>query len=165
MSRIALVVARAADGVIGNRGTIPWHIPEDMRRFKQLTLGKPCIMGRKTWESLPKKPLPGRRNIVVTSDPHFTAQGAVVAHSFADALALAKAESANEIAVIGGEAIYRAALRVADVIYLTEVFAEVAGDAHFPAIDPREWRETGREERVTDGGLNYCFVTLERMCD
>src|SRR5437588_516671 len=79
MSRIALVVARAANGVIGDKGRIPWRLPEDMRRFKQVTMGKPCIMGRKTWESLPKKPLPGRLNIVVTRDPHYAAEGAVVA--------------------------------------------------------------------------------------
>ena len=111
MSRIALVVAKAANGVIGDRSRIPWRLPEDMRRFKQLTMGKPCIMGRTTWDSLPKKPLPGRLNIVVTRNPNFIADGAAVVHSFGDAIARGQSESADEIAVIGGEEIYRAALR------------------------------------------------------
>lgn len=163
MSRIALVVAKAATGVIGNRGTIPWRIPEDMRRFKQLTLGKPCIMGRKTWESLPKKPLPGRLNIVVTRDPRFPAEGATVVHSFDEAIARAEAESPTEICVIGGAEIYRAALACANVIYLTDVLAEFPGDACFPAIDPAEWREITREEHVSDTGLHYRFMIFERI--
>src|SRR5438105_34368 len=163
MNRIALVVAKAANGVIGDRGRIPWRLPEDMRRFKQLTMGKPCLMGRKTWESLPKKPLPERLNIVVTRDPRFAAEGTVVVHSFDGAVARAEAESANEIAVIGGEEIYRAALPCADVIYLTDVLAEFPGDAWFPIIDPDDWRETAREDRVSEGGLRYRFLTLERI--
>jgi dihydrofolate reductase len=165
MSRIVLVVAQAANGVIGYRGTIPWHIPEDMRRFKQLTIGNPCVMGRKTWDSLPKKPLPGRLNIVVTRDPQFTAGGAAEVRSLDEAIARARSESANEIAVIGGEAIYRAALPRAELIYMTEVLAEFPGDAHFPELDPSHWRETGREEHVSDSGLPYCFLTLERIHD
>src|SRR5947209_15952420 len=102
MSRIALVVARAANAVIGCRGRIPWRIAEDMQRFKRLTVGKPCIMGRKTWQSLPKRPLPGRRNIVVTRDLRLAAEGAVVVHSFEEAVARAQAECSGEIAVIGG---------------------------------------------------------------
>jgi dihydrofolate reductase len=165
MSRIALVVAKAANGVIGDRGRIPWRISEDMRRFKQFTMGRPCVMGRKTWDSLPKKPLPGRSNIVVTRDPRFTAEGATVVHSLDEAIARARSESSDEIGVIGGEEIYRAALPKADVIYLTEVLAEFSGDAHFPAIDPREWLETAREERVSDSGLPYRFLMLERIHD
>lgn len=163
MSRIALVVARAANGVIGDKGKIPWRLPEDMRRFRQLTMGKPCIMGRKTWQSLPKKPLPGRLNIVVTRDPRFAAQGAVVVHSFEEATARAKTESASEIAVVGGEEIYRAGLPRADVIYLTDVLQDFPGDAHSPPINPGDWRETSCEEHVSDSGLKYCFVTLERI--
>jgi dihydrofolate reductase len=163
MSRIALVVARAANGVIGDRGRIPWHIPEDMRRFRELTMGKPCIMGRKTWESLPKKPLPGRLNIVVTRDRRFAAEGAVVVHSFDEAVTRAEAESASETAVIGGEEVYRAALPRADVIYLTEVLAEFPGDARFPVLDPHEWRETAREDHVSARGLPYGFLILERI--
>jgi dihydrofolate reductase len=163
MSRIALVVAKAANDVIGSRGTIPWRIPEDMRRFKQLTLGKPCIMGRKTWESLPKKPLPGRLNIVVTRDSGFIAEGALVVHSMENALAAAQAASADEISVIGGEAIYRAALPRADVIYLTDVLAEFFGDARFPPLNPADWHETARAEHATDSGLRYRFLTLESV--
>ena len=163
MSRIALVVARAANGVIGDRGRIPWRIPEDMRRFKQLTLGKPCVMGRKTWDSLPKKPLPGRMNIVATRDPHFIPDGAVVVHALDDAIMRAESVSPTEIAVIGGEAIYRAALPRAQVLYLTEVLAEFPGDAHFPTINAAEWHETAREDHVTGAGLKYRFLTLERI--
>jgi len=162
MSRLALVVARATNGVIGDRGQIPWRIPADMHRFKRLTMGKPCIMGRKTWESLPKKPLPGRANIVVSRDPHFTADGAVVVHGFDEAVALAESTPPTEVAVIGGEAIYRAALPRAEIIYLTEVLAEFAGDAHFLPINPAEWHETARENHVSDTGLEYRFLTLER---
>ncbi|HEX3431207.1 MAG TPA: dihydrofolate reductase [Rhizomicrobium sp.] len=165
MNRIALVVAKAANGVIGNRGTIPWRLPADMRRFKELTLGKPCIMGRKTWESLPKKPLPGRLNIVVTRDPHFRAEGAVVASSLDEARARAERENPGEICVIGGEEIYRAVLPRSDVIYLTEVLAEFRGNARFPPLAPGAWREITREEHVSADGLPYCFLTLERVCD
>lgn len=163
MSRVALVVARATNGIIGDRGRIPWRIPEDMRRFKQLTMGKPCIMGRKTWDSLPKKPLPGRTNIVVTRDPLFNVDGAVVVYGFDEAVVRAKAASPGEITVIGGEAIYGAALSRADVIYLTEVLDEFPGDARFPPLDPAEWNETAREDHVTDAGLQYRFLTVERI--
>lgn len=161
MSRVALVVAKAANGAIGNHGTIPWRIPEDMRRFKQITMGKPCIMGRKTWDSLPKKPLPGRLNIVVTRDLHYSAEAAVVVHSLEEAFA--QAHTSGEVAVIGGAQIYRTALPHADVIYLTKVLAEFTGDAHFPPIDRAEWRETAQEDHVTDAGLRYRFLTLERI--
>lgn len=164
-ARIALVVAKAANGIIGDRGRIPWRLPEDMRRFRQLTMGKPCIMGRKTWDCLPKKPLPGRLNIVVTRDPGFAAEGATVVHSLEEGITRAELEPANEIAVLGGEEIYRAALPRAEVIHLTEVLAEFAGDAHFPAVDPQDWRETAREVHVSDSGLTYRFMTLERMRD
>src|SRR5689334_3695495 len=97
---IVLVLARARDGTIGHQGKIPWRIPADMRHFKAITMGKPCIMGRKTWESLPKKPLPGRTNILVTRDRRFEADGASISHSFADAVALAQTENPEEIAVI-----------------------------------------------------------------
>jgi len=163
MNRIVLVVAKAANGVIGDRGRIPWQIPEDMRHFKQLTLGKPCIMGRKTWDSLPKKPLRGRLNIVVTRDPQFTAEGATVVHSLDEASARARSESADEIAVIGGEEIYRATLPKAAVIYLTDVLEDFPGDAHFPAIDPWAWHETAREEHMSDSGVPYRFLILERI--
>lgn len=161
MNRIALVVAVASNGVIGDRGKIPWRIPDDMKHFKALTLGKPCIMGRKTWDSLPRKPLPGRINIVVSRDPSFAADGAVVVRSLDEALALAEREHADEIAIIGGAEIYAEALPRATRIYLTEIHRAVPGDAHF-AFDRRAWREIAREDRATPEGLRYSFVTLAR---
>lgn len=162
MSRISLVVAVAQNGVIGQRGTLPWRIPEDLKRFKALTMGKPVIMGRKTWESLPRKPLPGRTNIVVSRNPAFRADGAIVVHSFADAIALGNAPGAEEIAIIGGEAIFAAALPVAQTIHLTEVAASPHGDAFMPAIDRTQWREIAREGPHDADGLRYSFVTLAR---
>lgn len=161
---VSLVIARAANGVIGQRGQIPWHIPADMKHFKAVTMGKPCIMGRKTWDSLPKKPLPGRTNIVVTRDSGFQASGAVVACSFEDALVRAQTESPEEVAVIGGADIYRAALPHACRIHLTEVHGEFDGDVHMPPFDPGEWREIWREDQAggAAGAPLYSFVVLER---
>jgi len=161
VSVIALVVAVSANGVIGVAGKIPWRISDDMKQFKAVTLGKPCIMGRKTWDSLPKRPLPGRTNIVVTRNTAFAAPGAAVAHSLDDAFARAETEEPAEIAVIGGADLYRAALPRASRIYLTEVHLDIAGDAHF-TFDRAPWREAAREDRATEGGLRYSFVTLER---
>jgi dihydrofolate reductase len=162
MSPIVLVVAVAENGVIGNHGALPWRIAEDLRRFKMLTTGKPVIMGRKTWDSLPKKPLPGRANIVVTRDPAFRAPGASVAPSFEAALAEAEKEHPIEIMVIGGVAIFAAALPHASRIELTEVAARPEGDAFMPAIDRALWRETAREGPFQEGDLRYDFVTLDR---
>lgn len=162
MSVIALVLAMADNGVIGVDGRIPWRIPEDMRRFKALTLGKPCIMGRKTWQSLPRRPLPGRTNIVVTRDSDFAGDGAVVVRSVDEALARAREENRAEIMVIGGGEIYRAALCRAGVIHLTEVHEGFAGDTQLMEFDPAAWQETSREEHRTPEGLAYSFVTLKR---
>jgi dihydrofolate reductase len=158
---IALVVAMAQNGIIGADGHIPWRIPEDMRHFKAVTMGKPCIMGRKTWDSLPKKPLPGRDNIVVTRDRLFQAEGAATALSPGEAITRAKAQNAGEIMVIGGAEIYHAALPQAERIHLTEVHEDFPGDAHF-VFDRDSWRETAREAHVTSDGLPYSFVTLDR---
>ena len=159
MSTISLVVAVAKNGVIGHRGALPWRLPEDLKRFKSLTMGKPVIMGRKTWDSLPKKPLPGRTNIVVTRNPEFRAKDAIVAHSFMDAVAKA---DADEIAVIGGQAIFAEALAIADIIHMTQVHASPDGDAFMPLIDRGVWRETACEGPYETGGLRYSFVTLKR---
>jgi dihydrofolate reductase len=156
---ITLILARADNGVIGAAGGLPWHISEDLRRFKALTLGKPCIMGRKTWDSLPKKPLPGRTNIVVTRSPSFAAEGAVVVSSFDEAVARAKSENPAEIMVIGGAAIFAAALPQAGRIELTEVHAAPEGDVRMPAFSSQVWRETAREPR----GSGHSYVTLERV--
>jgi dihydrofolate reductase len=161
MNRIALILAMADNGVIGNGGGIPWRLPDDMRRFKALTLGKPNIMGRKTWESLPKKPLPGRTNIVVTRDGNYRADGATVVATLDEALGRAKAENPTEIMVIGGAEIYRAALPFATRIELTEIHARIEGDTTF-AFDRAGWNEVAREDNKTEAGLAYSFVTLQR---
>jgi len=158
---VSLVVARADNGVIGAAGAIPWRIPEDMKRFKAITMGKPVVMGRKTWDSLPRKPLPGRTNIVITRDRVWRADGAVVAASVEEALALAEREGPKEIAIVGGAEIYRLALPHANRIHLTEVHASPAGDIVLPPFGA-EWRETAREDAVTPDGLAYSYVTLER---
>jgi len=162
VSSISLVVAAAENGVIGRAGALPWRIPEDLKRFKTLTMGKPTVMGRKTWDSLPRKPLPGRTNIVVSRNPHFRADGAEVVHSVADAIARGRATGAEEIAIIGGEAIFAAALPVAQAIHLTEVAASPEGDAFMPPIDREQWREVAREGPYDADGLRYSFVTLAR---
>jgi len=159
---ISLILARADNGVIGDRGGLPWRLSDDLRRFKVLTMGKPIVMGRKTWDSLPKKPLPGRSNIVVTRDPSFAAEGALAAHSFGEAVARAEAEGPSEIMVIGGAQIFAAALPRASRIHLTEIHASPGGDTHLPAFDKKIWCETAREERAAPDGLAFSYVTLER---
>jgi dihydrofolate reductase len=159
---IVLVLAVADNGVIGLSGGIPWRIPDDMKRFKALTIGKPIVMGRKTWDSFPKKPLPGRTNIVITRDAVWKADGAVAVHSFDDALARARSENPSEIAIVGGAEIYKTALPFATRIELTEVHTNAQGDTYFPPFDRNTWRETAREDHATPAGLRYSYVTLER---
>jgi dihydrofolate reductase len=160
VSIITLVVAIADNGVIGKEGALPWRIPSDMRRFRAITMGKPCIMGRKTWDSLPKKPLPGRANIVVTRDRSFRAEQAIVVHSLEEGLA--RASDSTEVMIIGGAEIYRTALAHAHRIELTEVHATPEGDTTMSSFDRAVWRETAREEHAEGGGLRYSYVTLER---
>ena len=156
-SRITLHLARADNGVIGRDGGLPWRLPADLRRFKAQTMGKPMIMGRKTFESFPA-PLPGRRHIVLTRDTTWSATGAEVAHSVEAAIALA---NAPEIAVIGGAEIFALFLARAGRVELTEVHAAPEGDAVVPAFTG--WRETGREDHAAEGDKPaYSFVTLER---
>lgn len=154
---IILVVAAARNGVIGKDGTIPWRLPEDLKRFRALTLGHTVVMGRKTWDSLPPnyRPLPGRRNVVVTRDAGWRADGAETAPLEA------ALKGAGDIFVIGGGEIYRAALPLADRIELTEVHQDFEGDAVF-TFDRAQWREVAREDHRTADGLAYSFVTLER---
>ncbi len=159
-AHVTLVLARAANGVIGNQGGLPWRLPDDMRRFKQLTMGKPVVMGRKTWDSLPKKPLPGRENIVVTRNPDFRATGATVVRSLDEALDAAG--SAPEVMIIGGAEIYRMALPHAETIELTEVDVSPEGDTIMPAFSSAQWREDARQTYRTDQGLRYSYVTLKR---
>ena len=160
--KISLVAAVARGGVIGRDGTIPWRIPEDMARFRKLTLGHPVVMGRRTWDSLPDRyrPLPGRRNIVVTRNPDWRAEGAEHSASLDDALQLL--DDARQVFVVGGAEIYAAALPVADELLLTEVDAEFGGDTLFPAWDRTAFEETSREPHVSEDGTPFAFVTLER---
>ncbi len=157
--RICLIAAVAANGVIGSGGALPWRLPEDLRRFKQLTLGHPVIMGRKTWESIGRA-LPGRRNFIVTRQPDYVAAGATVVNSLAAALELCR--GAERAFVIGGAELYREALPVADVLELTEIHREYAGDTRFPEYDRRRWREAGREARTAADGTRFDFVTYVR---
>ena len=161
---IALIVAVAENGVIGRDGKLPWRIPEDMKWFKARTEGRPLIMGRKTWESFPKRPLPGRTNIVITRDASYKAEGGVVVTSLAAALDVAYGEEPEEIMVIGGAAIYRAALPLARRIYLTSVHGEIAGDTHFPAIDRADWNETivGVYPSSETRPIGYSFIILDK---
>jgi dihydrofolate reductase len=163
MSRIAFVVAVSRNGVIGRDGGLPWHISTDLRRFKQITMGKPVIMVRKTWENLPKKPLPGRTNIVITRQPGYDAPGALVAADVDSALAMARAGKPDEIAVIGGGEIFRALLPLADRIYLTEAGLSVEGDTFFPELAAGQWRETARE--VHEKGPNDTAPFILRILD
>ena len=157
MSEIVLVVAIADNGVIGKQGAIPWHISEDLKRFKALTLGHTVVMGRKTWDSLPRKPLPGRINVVVTRQTDWQADGAVAAASLEKALA----DASGTVMVIGGAEIYDHALPLATRIELTEVHKNFDGDAQF-AFDRSGWQETAREDHMTPEGLRYSYVTLTR---
>jgi len=147
--KITLVVAIARNGVIGREGELPWRLSTDLKRFKAITMDKPVIMGRKTWESI-GRPLPGRLNIVISRDPAYRAEGAVLARSFEEAMEQAATSGADEACVIGGGQIYREALPRADILHVTHVEATVEGDAFFPAIDPALW-EPVSSERVPAG--------------
>ena len=147
---IAIYVAIAENGVIGREGGLPWRLSTDLKRFKADTMGKPIIMGRKTYEGI-GRPLPGRLNIVVTRDKAWRAEGIEVTHSLDDAIALAKVRGrciagADEICVVGGGEIYAQALPLADRLHLTHVLASVDGDAHFPPIDPSTWQVVSAED-------------------
>jgi len=159
MALTALVAALARNRVIGVGNRLPWRLPEDLARFKRLTMGAPVIMGRKTRESI-GRPLPGRRNIVVTRERAATWEGCVVAHSLDEALALA--DDAPEAFVIGGAELYAQALPRAAPLYLTLIDADYAGDAWFPEFDAAAWREVARESGVSADGLGYAFVDYER---
>lgn len=161
---IALIVAVAENGVIGRDGKLPWRIPEDMKWFRERTAGRPLVMGRKTWESFPKRPLPGRTNIVITRDAAYRAEGAVVVTSLAAALDVAAGEAPEEIMVIGGAEIYTAALPFARRIYLTSVHGEIEGDTVFPSIDRDAWAETivGVYPSSDTRPIGYSFVILDK---
>ena len=159
--RVSIIVAMTDERVIGVQNRLPWKLPADMQWFRRHTLGKPVIMGRKTYESL-GRPLPERTNVVITRDPDFAADGCVIAHSIDEGLAAVAQE--EEVMVIGGAAFYEQMLPRADRLYLTDVHAEIAGDTWFPPVEGSEWREIERLERPADADNPYSltFRILER---
>ena len=158
-TRIYLIAAIAGNGVIGANGKLPWHLPEDLKHFKNLTLGHPVIMGRRTWESL-GKPLPGRENIVISRKPGYEAPGASVASTIAAAVALCSGEPLAF--VIGGAEIYAAALPLADGLVITEIQQDYEGDTRFPAWERRAWRVSQKETHTSAQGVRFDFVLYER---
>ena len=165
--KLAFVVAVAKNGVIGRNGGLPWRLSTDLKHFKALTIGKPILMGRRTWDSI-GRPLPGRESIVVTRDPHFSADGAHVAHSIDAGLALAAEQAArmkaDTIMVVGGSDIFTALIDRADVIHQTEVDLAPEGDILFPPLDPAQWREIACEAppRAANDEANVRFLTYAR---
>ena len=168
LPHLAIVVARARNGVIGREGDLPWRLRSDLQRFKAVTLGKPCIMGRRTWESLPLKPLPGRLNLVLSRDESFLARGALVCTTLDEAVEIAREtaeeDGVDEICVIGGTVLFDMALPRAKRLYLTEVDAAPEGDAVFPAFDEAAWTEVSSEAFPAGEKDDHAFVfrVLER---
>lgn len=154
---ISLIVAASTNNVIGAAGALPWHLSDDLKRFKAITMGKPIVMGRKTYESI-GRPLPGRQNIVVTTQDNFVADGCDVVSS--RSAALEAAGDADEIMVIGGGEIYRLFLPLADCVYLTRVAVEVTGDAFFAPLDESSWLQVSREEHVADATNDHAVEHL-----
>ena len=165
--KLVIIVAAAKNGVIGRNNQLPWHLPQDLKYFKSVTLGKPVIMGRKTYESI-GKPLPGRVNIVVTRSKEWFADGVVVTNGFEQALLEAQkvlgteAPASNEVMVIGGAEIYRSSLQFADRIYLTRIDAEPDGDAFFGPINEAEWALVSRVAGDADALVKHEFLVYER---
>ena len=159
--RLHLIYARAANGVIGNHNTLPWHLPEDLAHFKRTTLGCPVIMGRKTWDSLPPKfrPLPGRRNIVITRQEKWNENGAYPAQNMQEALQLC--EQSSDVWVIGGAQLYALAEPLASTAVVTEIDKDFEGNAFAPTLGPT-WKETARERHIAASGLPFSFVTYTR---
>lgn len=158
---LSLIAAMDENRVIGSDNRLPWRLPADLQHFKRLTMGKPMVMGRKTWESLPGL-LPGRTHIVITANPTYQAAGCLLVHSIEQALAAAG--EVDEIMVVGGANLYRQLLPRADRLYLTLVHTRVSGDAWFPDYQADEWRETAREDHAADerNPFAYSFLTLQR---
>jgi dihydrofolate reductase len=157
-----LIFACADNGVIGRDNTLPWHLPEDLAHFRQLTMGCPVLMGRKTWDSLPPRfrPLPGRLNLVLTRQSDWQAPGATRVASLDEALGLCPA--GQDLWVIGGAEVYAMALSQAQRLEITEVHLQVSGDAMAPTIDPRQWPEVARTRHTAANGTPYSFVTRQR---
>ena len=164
----SMIVAMAENRVIGINNKLPWYLPNDLKYFKQVTLGKPIIMGRKTFESI-GKPLPGRTNIIITRNTDWSAEGVKVVHSLDQAYKLAEAvcdiDGQSELMIIGGDQIYKSSLPEIDRIYLTQVHADVSGDAWFPEVDWSKWQEVARENYKAEGPnpYDYSFVVFDRL--
>lgn len=160
---ISIIVAISDDYGIGRNNDLLWHIPEDLKRFKRITTGKTVIMGKKTWESLPKRPLPNRRNIVITDIKGETFPGAEPAYSIAEAAQLCKPE--EEAFIMGGGSVYRQFMPLADRLYITHVHLTAPADIYFPVIDPADWKITGKEEFVSDppGSIPYTYIIYDRI--
>ncbi len=159
MTQLSIIVAVAHDGVIGINNTLPWHLPEDLKRFRALTMGHHIIMGRKTYDSLGRL-LPGRTTVIVTRNENYKVEGALVAHSLEAAIALC--EDDEEVFLIGGAELYQAGLKLAHKLYITEIELDVAGDAFFPKLVSTEWQETEREAHTSEKGLKFSYVTYLR---
>ncbi len=165
--RLAMIAAQSLNRVIGINNKLPWYLPGDLKYFKQVTLGKPIVMGRKTFESI-GKPLPGRTNIVITRDTAWDHPGVRVVHGLEEGIELAESlaliDGVDEAVVIGGAEIYSLCLSRTDRLYLTQVHAEVNGDAFFPALTASEWDEVGREDFKADGPnpYDYSFIVMDR---
>jgi dihydrofolate reductase len=160
MKALSLIVAIAKNNVIGINNTLPWHLPEDLKRFRALTTGHHIIMGRKTYESLGRL-LPGRTTVIVTRNKHYKLEGALIAHSLEDALVLCQND--DEAFVIGGAELYQAGLKLADKLYVTEVDLTVDGDAFFPVVDLKYWQETSRETHISAQGLPFSYITYTHI--
>ena len=159
MKALSLIVAFASNNVIGFNSTLPWHLPEDLKRFRALTMGHHIIMGRKTYESLGRL-LPGRTTVIVTRNKTYQVEGALIAHSLASAISLCEADA--EPFLIGGAEMYKAGLKLANKLYVTEVHAEFAGDAFFQVLDLASWKETERVAHISENGLKFSYVVYER---
>lgn len=159
MTQLSIIVAVAHDGVIGVNNTLPWHLHEDLKRFRALTMGHHIIMGRKTYDSLGRL-LPGRTTVIVTRNENYKVEGALVAHSLEAAIALC--EDDEEVFLIGGAELYQAGLKLAHKLYITEIELDVVGDAFFPKLVSTEWQETEREAHTSEKGLKFSYVTYLR---
>lgn len=159
MTQLSIIVAVAHDGVIGVNNTLPWHLPEDLKRFRALTMGHHIIMGRKTYDSLGRL-LPGRTTVIVTRNENYKVEGALVAHSLEAAIALC--ENDEEVFLIGGAELYQAGLKLAHKLYITEIELDVVGDSFFPKLVSTEWQETEREAHTSEKGLKFSYVTYLR---
>lgn len=168
MIKLSVIVAVAENLVVGKNNALPWHLSEDLQYFKRATLGKPIVMGRKTFESI-GRPLPGRTNIVISGNPNYFAEGIKIVSSLDQALQLAQdialIDDAGELMVIGGATIYAAAIPFADRLYVTEIHAEVEGDAYLPNIEWGNWVESSRERHraIAPNPYDYSFVVYDRV--